>query len=480
MNQTSPGRHTLTMAGLLLLVAGQLMPQMDFSIVNVALESVSISLHASKTQLGLIVSLYGLAFAVSLALSGRLGDRYGRRRLFMLGIALFAIASFFCGLATTIHQLIVARIAQGVAAALLMPQILATIHVSLSGTRHSQAIGIYGSVGGLSFVIGQALGGWLVSADLFGLSWRAVFYINLPVCLVILYFARKFIPETQQDGQTIFDWYGTALLALVITLILTAISWGPDWQWGWPVWLCAAAVIALLPGLVRVEKRLAGLGKTPLLPPALLQRRTYLAGVSSLVLQVASYGGFMFVVALTLQSGFQWSSVESGNAFIALGVTYFITSLYADRVAKWFGRLSYSGLVMCASLINLSGYWLLFDLITAQQGALTPWDLIAPMGITGIGNAFSVNCSVRIGLTDLPAQFAGAGSALMTTMQQTAIALGTAMAGAMYIQHLASDDIHQLSALKAGLLVLGFMMLLQFALHAASVVRLLRAAPART
>lgn len=102
------------------------------------------------------------------------------------------------------------------------------------------------------------------------------------------------------------------------------------------------------------------------------------------------------------------------------------------------------------------------------------------MAITGIGNAFSVNCSVRIGLTDLPAQFAGAGSALMTTMQQTAIALGTALAGAMYIQHLASDDIHQLNALKAGLLVLGCMMLLQFALHAASVVRRLRAAPART
>ncbi|MFD2015872.1 MFS transporter [Vibrio olivae] len=168
-------KSQLTAAGLTLLILGQLMPQMDFSIVNVALDAIRQTLQASDLQLGLVVSLYGLAFSVFLAMSGRLGDRYGRKKLFMVGICLFALSSLLCGMAQTIYLLIGARILQGVAAALLMPQILATIHVSLSGERHSKAIGLYGSVGGLSFVIGQILGGWLVSADLFGMGWRSVF-----------------------------------------------------------------------------------------------------------------------------------------------------------------------------------------------------------------------------------------------------------------------------------------------------------------
>ncbi len=472
MSSNTASCQTLSTLGLLLLVAGQLMPQMDFSIVNVALEPISLSLHASQQQLGLIISLYGLAFAVFLALSGRLGDKYGRKKVFLTGIALFAIASFFCGLASSIYLLILARIAQGIAAALLMPQILATIHVTLKDARHARAIGIYGSVGGLSFVVGQALGGWLVTANVWGLGWRSVFYINLPVCLAILWAGRKYIPETKEQNHFSFDGKGTLLLAGIITLILAVMTFGSDWRWQWPVWGLCVLIAPLIWGLAHVESRLEQSGKTPLVPPSLVHRPTVITGIASLMLQVASYGGFMFVVALTIQSGFHWSSLASGNAFIGLGVTYFVASLYVNRLSRLFGRYAFSGVILCGSLLNLSGYALLWYVMHHFQAQLTPMMLLAPMCITGIGNAFSVTSSVRIGLSDMPARFAGAGSALMSTLQQTAISLGTAMAGTFFIQHLMPEDTHQLVALKAGLWVLAAFMLMQFSIHAWRIARL--------
>ncbi len=466
MTVNRSNKNQLSAAGLILLVAGQLMPQMDFSIVNVALDAISESLHANKTQLGLIVSLYGLAFAVSLAMSGRLGDRYGRKKLFLSGIGSFAIASFICGLAPNIYLLIAARILQGVAAAMLMPQILATIHVTLHGERHSQAIGIYGSVGGLSFIIGQILGGWLVSANLFDLGWRSVFYINLPICVIILYFGYKLIPETKEASSLSLDWSGTSLLALIVTLILTSISSGPELNWNWLVWSLLIITLPLMLLLWRIEGRKEARQQAPLMPPSLLRRRQVMLGCSSLMLQVASYGGYMFVVALTLQSGFHLSSLDSGNAFVGLGLSFFIGSLYAGKLARCFTRISYSGVIICGALINLLGYTLLYAQISTHSGDLTPWTLLAPMLIIGVGNAFAVNCSLRIGLADIPPQFAGIGSAFMTTLQQTAIALGTAICAAFFIQNLNADDVYHLSGLKAGLYVIGTFISALFIIHA--------------
>lgn len=472
MNTDIPRTHQLTMSGLLLLVAGQLMPQMDFSIVNVALEAISISLQANKLQLGLIVSLYGLAFAISLAMSGRLGDRYGRKKLFMLGIASFALTSFICGLAPDIYSLIFARILQGVAAAMLMPQILATIHVSLSGEQHSRAIGIYGAVGGLSFVIGQILGGWLVTANLFDLGWRSVFYINLPVCILILFLGQKYIPETRETRSLSLDWPGTVLLALIVSLVLTSISIGPMIDWQWPVWALMAITLPLARWLWHIESQKETCQQTPLMPPSLLRRRSVITGTISLMLQVASYGGYMFVVALTVQSGFHWSSFDSGNAFLGLGIAYFVASLYVGRLARLFRRLSFSGVILCGSLINLVGYSILFLQVSRHSQELTPFTLLLPMLMTGVGNAFSVNSSLRIGLSDIPAEFAGIGSAFMTTLQQTAVALGTALAGACYIQAFNPADEHQLAALKAGLAVLALFMILLFCLHVRATIKL--------
>ncbi|SJL84006.1 MFS transporter [Vibrio palustris] len=478
MTQRNNTTKDLTAAGLILLVAGQLMPQMDFSIVNVALDAISDSLHANKTQLGLIVSLYGLAFAVSLAMSGRLGDRYGRKKLFLSGIASFAVASFFCGLAPNIYTLIGARILQGMSAALLMPQILATIHVTLHGERHSKAIGIYGSVGGLSFIIGQILGGWLVSADLFGLGWRSVFYINLPICAAILYWGQRYIPETKEASSPSIDWPGTALLGVIVTLVLTSISAGPEYNWNTWIWAMLAVCVPLMMILWRIEGCKESRGETPLMPPTLLTRPKVILGCASLMLQTASYGGFMFVVALTLQSGFHLSSFDSGNAFIGLGAAYFMGSLYVGKLVKRMTRFGYTGIIACGCVLNLIGYVALYYLMSANSDNLTPLTMLAPMLLIGVGNAFGVNSSLRIGLSDMPAQFAGVGSAFMTTIQQTSIALGTALCAAFYIQNLASDNDYHLVALKAGLLVIAGFITLLLLIHAYAATRINKATQA--
>ncbi|SDH07013.1 Predicted arabinose efflux permease, MFS family [Vibrio xiamenensis] len=453
--QSSP--HTkpkLTAAGLTLLITGQLMPQMDFSIVNVALDAISHSLNASELTLGLVVSLYGLAFSVFLAMSGRLGDRYGRKKLFLSGICLFAVASLFCGMAQSIHVLIAARVLQGIAAAMLMPQILATIHVSLSGERHSKAIGLYGSVGGLSFVIGQIVGGWLVSADLFGLGWRSVFYLNLPFCALILYFGKKHIPETKEQQALSLDWIGTLLFAAMVVVILTSISLGSADNWSWHIWSLLACTLPLGALLSRVEHQREAKQKTPLLPPSLIKERQFHSGILSLLIQAATYGGFMFVVALTLQSGFHWPAYASGNGFLGLGLFYFIGSLMVARLVAKMGKAGYRGLIILGALINLIGYATLYWVMTTYTETLTAWLLFVPMAITGLGNAFAVNSSIRVGLAGVEAKFAGVGSALMTTLQQAAIALGTALCGAFYTQNLADSDPFHLQALKAGLYTL--------------------------
>ena len=326
-------------AGLMILLAGQLLPMIDFSIVNVALDAIARSLDATPTQLELIVAIYGVAFAVCLAMGGRLGDNFGRRRLFCHGVWLFGFASLLCGLAGTVWMLLLARALQGVGAALIVPQILATLHVSLRGREHSRALGLYGAIGGLAFVVGQVLGGFLVSADIAGLGWRSVFLINLPICVLVLGCARLWVPETRQNDAARIDRPGTVLLALLIVFLLLPLALGPAQHWPWPCVAMLLAVPPLLWALWRVELRQERRGAFPLLPPALLRLPSVRFGLLIAVLFFSCWSGFMFVVALLLQSGAGLSPFQSGNAFITLGVIYFLASLQTARLVERFGKV---------------------------------------------------------------------------------------------------------------------------------------------
>jgi MFS family permease len=424
---------TLGSAGLMVLLAGQLLPQIDFSIVNVALDAIAQTFHATATELELIVAVYGVAFAVCLAMGGRLGDNFGRRKLFLWGVQLFGVASLLCGLAGSIWMLLAARILQGVGAALIVPQILATIHVGLGGHERSRAIGYYGAIGGLAFIIGQVLGGFLVSADIAGLGWRSVFLINLPICAGLLIATPRWIPETKRALKVDIDWPGTTLLATLIVCLLLPLALGPVKHWAWPYIALLIAVLPLVALLWKIELRQEKRHAHPLLPPALLRIPSTRFGLVIAVLFFSCWSGYMFAMALTLQSGAGLSPLHAGNAFIALGAAYFLASLASARIVK---RLGLAPALMLGCAVQMAGLLTLMLTLKLVWPHPNLLNLIPATILIGFGQALIVGGFFRIGLSDVPADQAGAGSAMLSTVQQASFGLGSALLGTVLAQML--------------------------------------------
>lgn len=421
----SPGR-----AGLFLLLTGQMLPLIDTSITNVALDSITRSLDASATQLELIVALYGVAFAVCLAMGSKLGDNYGRRRLFMWGVTLFGVASLLCGMASSIGELLAARTLQGAGAALIVPQILATLHVTLKGSAHARAISLYGGIGGIAFIVGQMGGGWLVSADIAGLGWRNAFFINVPICLLVLAFSQRYVPETRREGHSTIDWQGTFSLALILCCLLFPMALGPELHWPWTLQLMLVAVLPLLVWMRASALRKQRRSEQPLLPPRLLRLTSIRFGMATALLFFSAWSGFMFCMALTMQAGMGMAPWQSGNSFIALGVAYFVSALYAPKlIARYsMGRILLIGLtVQIIGLLLLMATFYHFGIRTS---ALT---LVPATALVGYGQALIVNSFYRIGMRDISASDAGAGSAILSTLQQASLGLGPALLGSLFL-----------------------------------------------
>ncbi|MCT9110003.1 MFS transporter [Streptomyces mirabilis] len=203
----------LTRAGLAVLITAVFLPQVDFFIVNVALPTIQSSLGASAGALELVVAGYGTAYAATLVLGGRLGDMIGRRRMLLIGMSGFVLTSLVCGTAPGIGVLLAARILQGAAAGLVVPQVIATLHATLSGERRHRALGLYSSAAGAAIVVGQLVGGLLVTADVAGTGWRPIFLVNVPIGAVALIAAGRFVPASRSPHPLGLDLVGTLLFA---------------------------------------------------------------------------------------------------------------------------------------------------------------------------------------------------------------------------------------------------------------------------
>ena len=429
LQATNPSRWS----ALPVLLAGAFMVVLDFFIVNVALPAIATDLGASESSLEWVIAGYGLAFAALLITAGRLGDLFGRRRVYAIGLGLFTLTSLACGLAPSPTALVIARVAQGASAAILMPQVLSTIAVTYRGDDHARALAIYGMVLGLGAVGGQLIGGALVQTDFLGLGWRGCFLINVPIGLAALIAVPRLVPESREPassrgGRTRVGFGSALVLAAGLVAVLLPLIQGREH--GWPVWtwVSLAAAPLILGAFVAWQARLGRHGKAPLLDLRLFGERTVSAGLATQLALASVQAAFFVYLALYLQQGRGLNPLEAGLVFTILAVAYVVTSGPAPKLVERYGRgvVAVGGATLALGLVALA---LAVDSIGVGGSLLALVPGLALVG-AGIGLCFTPIQQLVLGGID-PAR-AGATSGMLSTTQQVGFSLGVALTGVIY------------------------------------------------
>ena len=416
----------------IVLIVGALMDMIDVTIVNVALPSIQRDLHASATQLEWVVSGYMLAFAATLIIAGNLGDKFGRKRLFLSGAALFGLASLAAGLSGSGAELIAARVVQGAAAAAMAPQVLATFRVIFGRAERGKAFGIYGAMLGFASAIGLVLGGLLTGANLFGWEWRSVFYVNVPVAVAALIAGARLVPETKDPGARRPFVAGAVLLASSLVAIVYPLLEGR--QLGWPAWVwpLMAAGVAGLVVLGVIEARRTSTTVAPLLRAGLFRVPAFAAGMGVQLAFFAGMQGFFIAFALWLQAGEHFSPLKAGLTAVAFSVGSFIAAPVAVPLAQKAGRRILAGgaVLMVAGIGGVA--------LAAPHVGLngSPWPIVPGLVVAGAGLALLVIPLVNVVLAAVPAEVAGGASGLFSTAQQLGGALGVALLGSVFFGYL--------------------------------------------
>jgi EmrB/QacA subfamily drug resistance transporter len=415
------------------LMAGTFMIVLDFFVVYVALPSMQASLHASAGALEWVVAGYGLIFAVFLVTAGRLGDHVGRRRMFSTGMAGFVVTSAACGAAPDTAVLIVARLAQGVAAALISASVLAIIGVTYTGAARARAISVYGVVMGAAAAGGQVVGGLLIAANVAGLSCRTVFLINVPVGVAALAVTHRLVPESRAERASGLDLVGMVLATLVLVAVVLPLVQGR--QLGWPAWAWATlAASPMLFGLFLAHQRvLERRGRSPLLDLELFRVAAFRAGLLTQLVFWCTQASTFLVLALYLQSGRGLDALHAGLVFTILAGAYVLTSVRAPAAAVRFGP---PVVMIGAAAIALGDVALLLAVI--RMGVGGPIALLAPgLLLVGAGQGLCVTPLTTMVLSHANGQRAGAVSGALSTMQQVGNSVGVAVTGVLFFGALA-------------------------------------------
>ena len=411
---------------------------LDFFIVNVALPSIQSGLDASSSAIEWIAAGYGLTCAVFLITGGRLGDKLGRRRTFSLGLALFTASSAACGLAPSASMLVAGRLVQGVAGALLMPNVMSIISVVYTGADRVKALSAYGMVMGLAAVGGQLIGGVLVQANPAGLGWRSCFLINVPIGLVALSLAPQLVPESRDPRARRLDLVGTVLVTAGLTAIVLPLVDGR--QHGWPAWTWISLAFAplILVAFVAQQRRLARRGGAPLIDLTLFRERTFSAGLLAQLVFWSGQASFFLVLALYLQQGRGMTPLHAGLVFTILAVAYLAASLGAPALATRHGRK-----VLAAGAVTLASGHVLLLLAVAHVGVGGSIAILVPgLILIGAGMGLGITPLATIILSGMRPEQAGAASGALTTVQNVGNALGVAVIGVIFFGALGGGAAH--------------------------------------
>ncbi len=420
----APLRHRLMLP---LLLVGQAMAAVDTSIVNVAAPAIRRDLGISGALLQLVIAGYVLAYAVLLVTGARLGDDHGYRRVFVLGVAIFTAASLACGLAPDTAVLIVARVVQGVGAALIVPQVLSLIQREFAGAERARAVGYYSMILGLAVVIGQLLGGAIVTVDVLGLSWRPAFLINVPVGLALLLSARGVLPAARGALRRRLDLAGVTVLTLAMVLVVVPLTFGHEL--GWPAWTWLSLLLGLigLVAFVRLEEALARRGGSPLLDLAVLRGPGVKPGLVVLFIGMGQYGGLVFTVAVYLQSGLGYSPLASGLVFTAYASGFAAANLNWSKLPERLLLWTPTTVLLTLAAVDA----LLAGLLLAR--GWTPALALPLLLVAGTCHGLAFGPVVSRLATRIEPAFAPALSGLVTTATQLSIVVGIATLGTIYL-----------------------------------------------
>ncbi len=414
--------------GLPVLLLGGFVTIFDLFVVNVAIPSIQRDLGASFAQIGFVLAGYELAFGAFLITGGRLGDRFGRRRLYLAGTALFTLASLWCGLAGSATALIVARFFQGAAAALLFPQIYACLRVLYTPDTQRRAFAWLGMTLGLAAIAGQVLGGALVHMDLAGLGWRTVFLVNLPIGALTLLFGGR-IAESRLDETPSLDGPGLVLVATGLTLLLVALLEGPSHHWPLWSWLTLMAAALLLAAFVGQQARRPGRGRLPLVDMALMRRPAFALGCLLVMLVYSTSSSFFLSFALLVQTGLGLDPLQAGLLFAPASAGFMASSLLA---ARWVARAGTGVLVAGAALYALALAAMVMQIgLTGERGASAAW--VPVLIVVGFGQGLVMTPLLNQVLGVVAARQAGMASGVVATLQQVGAALGVCVMGMLFM-----------------------------------------------
>ncbi|GHO71069.1 MFS transporter [Ktedonobacter sp. SOSP1-52] len=404
------------------------MNALDTFIVNIAVPSIKSNIHATFAEVQFIIAGYTLGYAVVLVTGGRLGDIYGRKRLFLIGVAGFTLSSALCGFAPTPALLIFFRLLQGILAALMTPQVLALIQINFQGYERALAFSAFSITIGLASVLGQVIGGFLLATNILDLGWRSIFLVNVPIGILALLAALLLVRESHPSSALQIDIGGVATLFLALFLLVYPLIEGGNESW--PLWsfVCLALSLLLLVVFALYEQQLTRRGKSPLVPLSLFRERAFLAGLLSILLSNTLFGGILLVLPFYLQDGLHYTPVQSGLVVMVMGIAFLLTSLASAGIIR---RLGNRTLPLGAILI-LVGYLCVFLVVRFLVSLYGIVPLLLASVVVGSGNGVLMSQLLTKTLEGIDHKHVGAASGVFSTTQQIANALGVAVLGVLF------------------------------------------------
>ena len=410
------------------LMVATFMDLMDSTITNVALPTIGKNLGATPEQLEWTVAGYVIAFATLLITGGRLGDIFGHRRIFVIGIVGFTLASLGAALSQTGDLLVTCRVLQGGFAGIMMPQVLSSVQVMFAPEERAPVLGIIGSLSALGAVGGLILGGWLITADLLGMGWRSIFLVNVPIGIVLVVAALLFVPRSRSEHPLRPDLVGVLLGGLGVFLVVFPLTDGRAAGWAWWIWAMLITSPFVIAAFVWQQGRMLKAHKAPLLPLPLFRDRGFASGQLVQVLSSIGNGGYVLILLYYVQSALGFTALAAGLTLLPFALGSMAAAPLAifatKRLGKWAVLLG--GIVQAAALT-----WVMWTIWTAGA-ALTGWDVTAPLTLVGAGMMTLIMPLTSITLESVPTPDAGAASGTLTTFGQIGMVLGVALAGSVF------------------------------------------------